>query len=313
MTATGLSMDRSGVEAAHRLIAPHVRVTPVVEVDLADFDLPPARVVLKLEFLQHAGSFKARGAFANLLTRPIPAVGVAAASGGNHGAAVAYAARRLGVPARIFVPEISSPAKIERIRGYGADLVVSGAGYAEALEGCNAWVSRSGALSIHAFDRPETLCGQGTVALELQSQAPSDTVLAAVGGGGLVSGLAAACQGHAAIVGVEPRASPTLMRALAAGRPVDAEVGGLAADSLAPRRVGTIIFPVLSRQVDRVVLVDDDDIRAAQRALWRVLRVVVEPGGAAAFAALLSGAYRPDAGERIAVVLSGANTTAVEF
>lgn len=314
MTTNTFTPDRSGVEAAQAIIAAHIRRTPAVDIDLADLGGPPLPVTLKLEFLQHSGSFKVRGAFTNLLSRDIPKAGVAAASGGNHGAAVAYAAMKLGIPARIFVPEISSAAKIERIRSYGADLVVQGAGYAEALDACDTWAGPSGAAAIHAFDRLETLCGQGTAGLELQAQAPlADTVLAAVGGGGLIGGLALAYAGRARIVGVEPKASPTLTRALAAGRPVDAEVGGLAGDSLAPRRVGEAIFPVLSRLVERVVLVDDAAIRTAQRALWQALRVVVEPGGAAAFAALLSGAYRPEPGERIAVVLSGANTTAVDF
>jgi threonine dehydratase len=267
-----------------------------------------------MEFLQHAGSFKTRGAFVNLLARDIPKAGVAAASGGNHGAAVAYAAMRLGIPAKIFVPSISSPAKIRRIRDYGAELVVGGARYDDALAASEAWIARSGALAIHAFDQKETLLGQGTLGLELETQARDlDTLLVAVGGGGLIGGIAAWYARRIRVVGVEPEASPTLTKALAAGRPVDAEAGGIAADSLAPRRIGERVFPIAARSVERVVLVPDDAIRAAQEALWATLRIVVEPGGAAAFAALLSGAYRPRPEEHVGVLLSGGNTTAVSF
>jgi threonine dehydratase len=264
--------------------------------------------------LQHSGSFKARGAFANLLMRNMPKAGVVAASGGNHGAAVAYAARQRNVPAKIFVPSISSPAKIQRIRDYGADLVVGGERYADALAASEIWAAQSGALPIHAFDQHETLLGQGTLGLELQAQAPDlDTLLVAVGGGGLIGGIAAWYAGSIAIVGVEPEASPTLAKALEAGRPVDAETGGIAADSLAPKRIGERVFPIARRYVDRVALVSDDAIVRAQQILWSVTRIVTEPGGAAAFAALISGRYRPRPGERVGVVLSGANTTAVDF
>jgi threonine dehydratase len=221
---------------------------------------------------------------------------------------------KLGVPARIFVPRISSPAKIARIRSYGAELVVEGDSYADALAASQAWLAESGALAIHAFDQRETLLGQGTLALELEQQAPElDTVLVPVGGGGLIGGIAAWYAGRVKVVGVEPEASPTLARALAAGRPVDVEGGGLAADALAPRRVGTLMFPIARRNVERVVLVDDDAIRVAQEVLWNTLRVVAEPAGCTAFAALASGRYRPSPGEHVGVVLSGANTTAVRF
>lgn len=286
----------------------------MVETTGADFGLISFPLAFKLELLQHAGSFKTRGAFTNLLTRAIPAAGVAAASGGNHGAAVAYAARRLGVKARIFVPTVSSPAKITRIRGYGADLVVTGDRYADALAASQAWTAVSGALAVHAFDQEETLLGQGTLALELGRQAPAlDTLLVAVGGGGLIGGIAAWCAGRPRVIGVEPEAAPTLTRALEAGKPVDAEAGGLAADSLAPRRVGELMFPIAQAHVARVALVTDAAIRLAQDALWETLRVVAEPGGAAAFSALLSGAYRPAPEERVGVVVSGGNTTAVNF
>ena len=313
------AIDREGIRAIHGLIFPHVRRTPVIEMDAADFGLDAkARLVLKLELLQHAGSFKARGAFASLLARPVPAAGVAAASGGNHGAAVAFAAKRLRIPARIFVPTVASPAKIRQIRDDGADLVVKGDRYADALAECERWAASSGALSIHAYDQPETLLGQGTLGLELEEQAPDlDALLIAVGGGGLIGGVAAWYgdrEGRAPrLVGVEPEQAPTLTRALEAGRPVDTEVAGLAADSLGARRVGDLMFPIARRCVERTVLVSDDAIRRAQHDLWRVLRIVAEPGGAAALAAVLSGGYRPREGERVGVVVCGGNTTAVDF
>jgi threonine dehydratase len=307
-------ITRDDIAATEKLIRPHIRRTPVVEVDGADLGLSANALSFKLELTQHAGAFKARGAFANLLLRQIPPAGVAAASGGNHGVAVAYAAAKLGRPARIFLPSISSPAKIERIRGYGAELVIAGDRYADALAASETWVAQSGALAIHAFDQFETLLGQGTVGLELEQQAPAlDTLLVPVGGGGLIGGIAAWYAGRLRIVGVEPEAAPTLTRALAAGRPVDAEAGGIAADSLAPRRVGDKVFPIARAYVERVVLVADDAIRAAQEALWQTLRIVAEPGGAAACAALLSGRYQPRPGERIGIVVSGGNTTAVDF
>jgi len=305
-------VDRTGIAAVHETIAPYLRLTPTLEVDGVPGQ--PA-VTLKLEPLQNAGSFKARGAFANLLTRELPAAGVVAASGGNHGAAVAFAARRLGVPAKIFVPSVSSPAKTSRIRAYGADLTITGEGYHEALDGANAWAAATGALSVHAFDQVETMLGAGTLALELERQAPGlDTVLVPVGGGGLIGGVASwyAASG-VRVVGVEPVLAPTLTAALAAGRPVDAPTGSVAHDSLAPLRIGELVFPIVSRLVERVVLVDDEAIVAAQERLWETARVVAEPGGATAFAALASGAYRPAAGERVGVVVSGGNTTAVKF
>jgi threonine dehydratase len=298
---------------AHRL-RPYVRRTPVVEVSGEDFSLGSARLSFKLELLQHTGSFKARGAFMNLLTRNVPPAGVVAASGGNHGVAVAYASLKLGLPATIFLPTVSSPAKVRQIRDYGADLVVAGERYADALAESESWVARTGALSVHAFDQAETLLGQGTVGLELEEQCPGlDTLLVAVGGGGLIGGVAAWFGGRVKIIGVEPTAAPTLWRAYEAGRPVDAEAGGIAADSLAPRRVGELMFPIAKQFVERVVLVSDDEIRQAQEILWRMLRIVSEPGGAAAFAALSSGRYRPGAEERVGVIVCGGNTTAVDF
>jgi len=296
------------------LIRPHVRRTPVVELDGSEFGLAANSLTLKLELLQHAGSFKTRGAFATLLARDVPAAGVVAASGGNHGAATAYAAMRLGKPARIFVPTVSSPAKVERIRGYGADLVIEGDRYADALAASEIWAQQSGAMPVPAFDQRETILGQATLGLELDRQAPDiDTVLVSVGGGGLIAGIAAWYAGRIKVIGVEPAAAPTLTRALAAGHPVDAEAGGIAADSLAPRRIGERVYPVAAKYVHSTVLVSDDAIASAQDTLWRALRIVAEPGGAAAVSALLSGAYTPEAGERVAVVISGGNTTAVDF
>ena len=307
-------IDRAAIEATERLIRPYIRRTPVIVVDSADFGFGDHPINLKLELMQHAGSFKCRGAFTNLLTRDIPEAGVVAASGGNHGAAVAFAAMKLGIPARIFVPSISSPAKVERIRQYGAELVIGGDRYADALAASEHWLAQSGALPVHAFDQVETMLGQGTIGLELEDQAPEiDTLLVSIGGGGLIAGIAAWYASRIKVVGVEPEASPTLSKALETGRPVDAEAGGLAADSLAPRRVGDRVFPIARRYVDHVVLISDDAIRNAQSALWSVLRIVAVPGGSAAFAALLSNAYRPQSDERLGVVISGGNTTAVDF
>jgi threonine dehydratase len=307
-------LDRAEIAEAARLIAPWVRRTPVMALDPADFGLPEIALFVKLELLQHAGSFKTRGAFANLLLREIPPAGVVAASGGNHGAAVAYAAMKLGVPATIFVPGIAPPAKLDRIRAYGAELVIAGDRYADALSACEAKIAGSGALPVHAFDQRETLLGQATLALELEEQLPEiDTLLVAVGGGGLIGGIAAWYAGRVRVVGVEPEGAPTLTRALAAGCPVDAPTESIAADSLAPRRVGELMLPIAQRHVDRVVLVRDDAIRDAEERLWRALTIVAEPGGAAAFAALLSSAYVPSPGERVCVLVSGGNSAAVNF
>ena len=289
------------IERTYETIRPHVRRTPVVEVDLA------GPVTLKLEQLQCAGSFKARGAFTNLLLREVPPAGVAAASGGNHGVAVAYAAHRLGIPARIFVPTVSSPAKIERIRQL-ADLEIAGDRYADALAAAEQWIASSGAMSVHAYDQRETILGQATLALELAGQAgPLDTVLVPVGGGGLIAGIASYFAGSVRVIGVEPDGAPTLAYARAAGRPVDAPAGSIAVDALAPRRVGELVFPITQAYVADVVLVDDDAIRGAQRTLWQSARIAAEPAASVGVAALLSGAYQPAPGERVAVIISGAN------
>ncbi len=305
--ARHLVLTRDDILRAYDAIGPYVRRTPVVELDLG------GPVTLKLEQLQCAGSFKARGAFTNLLLRDVPPTGVAAASGGNHGVAVAYAAHRLGIPARIFVPTVSSPAKIERIRQL-ADLVIVGDRYADALEAAEQWIGASGAMSVHAYDQRETILGQATLGLELHDQAGAlDTVLVPVGGGGLVAGVASYFAGSVRVIGVEPDGAPTLARAREAGAPVDAPAGSIAVDALAPRRVGELVFPITQAYVADVVLVDDDAIRGAQRALWQTARIAAEPAASVGVAALLSGAYKPAAGERVAVVISGANMSPAQL
>jgi threonine dehydratase len=307
-------IDRPAIVAAEKLIRPHIRRTPTIEVDAMDFGLAGVSFTLKLELLQHAGSFKTRGAFTSLLTRAVPAAGVVAASGGNHGAAVAYAARKLGTKATIFVPEISSAAKVQRIRDFGADLRIGGEKYADAFAASQEFQKESGALQVHAFDQRETLLGQGTLAMELEEQAPElDTVLVSVGGGGLIAGIAAWYAGKVRVIGVEPEAAPTLARAIEAGGPVDAPAGGIAADSLAPKRVGDLVYPIARDHVSRVVLVSDDAIVAAQKRVWSTLRLAVEPGGIAAMSAVLSRRYIAEPGERVGVILSGGNTNAVDF
>lgn len=307
--------DRRTISAAYATIAPYIRRTPLVEAAAEDFGLVGPPLAFKLESMQPSGSFKPRGAFTNLLTRTIPPAGVAAASGGNHGAAVAYAAMRLGVKARIFVPRVSSTLKIERIRSYGAELVVGGERYNDTLAARDEYLAETGALDVHAFDRAETMLGTGTVGLEIEEQlADVDTILVPVGGGGLIAGIAAWFTGtNVRVVGVEPEGAPTLTQALEAGRPVNAPEGSIADDSLAPARIGDLVFPIVREHVDRVVLVSDDEIRAAQRALWKGLTVVAEPGGAAAFAAVLSRRYAVADGERVCVLVSGGNTPAVDL
>ena len=307
-------ISREQIQQTEKVIRPHIRRTPILEVDGADFGLDSITIVFKLELFQHAGSFKARGAFTNILTREVPAVGVVAASGGNHGVAVAFAAMKLRKPATIFVPSVAATTKLDRIRSYGAELVITGDRYAESLEASEAWTSKSGALPIHAYEGDQTLSGQGTLGLELEQQdAKLDSLLVAVGGGGLIGGVASWYQDRVRMIAVEPFTAPTLERALSAGRPVDAPAGGIAADSLAPRQVGQQMFPIAEKYVREVVLVSDEEIVEAQKKLWQTVRVVAEPGGAAAFAGLLSGRYKPQPGERVGVIVCGGNTSAVEF
>lgn len=309
ITLMSTAITQAEIARVHDIIRPYIRETPVLHTSGRDLGLPPFPLTLKLELLQHAGAFKTRGAFTNLLTREVPRAGVAAASGGNHGAAVAYAAMRLGVAAKIFVPTVSSPVKVARIREYGADVVVGGAIYDDALAASKKYVAESGALAVHAFDQVETLLGQGTLARELSMQVPhAHTVLAAVGGGGLLGGIASWYAGTPTrVVGVEPSGAPTLTEALRAGKPVDAPAGSVAVDSLAPRQVGQLMFPIAQQHVARVVLVEDEDILNAQEVLWNTFRLLLEPGGATAFSALLSGRYQPAPDEHVVVVLSGGN------
>jgi threonine dehydratase len=303
-------VGRDDVAAAAARIAGRVRRTPVLRLAGADLGLPHD-VALKLELLQLAGSFKPRGAFNRMLSAPapLPAAGVVAASGGNHGAAVACAARALGIPAEIFVPEITGAAKRALIAGCGARLVVGGAAYDEARVASEARAAETGALLVHAYDQPEVLAGQGTVAAEFEEDAPDLThLLVAVGGGGLIGGIAAWHAGSdVEVVGVEPEGCPALSEALRAGHPVPAPVGGVAADSLGARQVGRLAFAVARRHVAASVLVPDAAIRAAQRTLWQAARVAAEPGGAAALAALLCGAWKAPEGARVGVVVCGGN------
>jgi threonine dehydratase len=290
-------------EAAGR-IAGRVRRTPVLELG----EMHGASVVAKLELLQHTGSFKPRGAFNKLLSSEVPSAGVIAASGGNFGLAVAYAARETGVPAEIFIPASSPESKIAKVRAQGAEVTVIDGYYAEAQAALGARAAETGALLMHPFDQPEVIAGQGTIGAELDEQAPDvDTVLVAIGGGGLIAGIAAWFAKRVRVVGVEPERSRAMTDALAAGEPVTVGVSGVAADSLGAARVGEHTFPIVRDQVDRVVLVEDDAIRDAQRALWDDVHLIAEPGGAAAFAALRSGVYQPEPRERVCVLVCGAN------
>lgn len=304
----GMSISREMIVEAAERIGDRVRKTPVMLADRLD-GAGNAEVTLKLESLQHSGSFKARGAFNSLLSMDIPEAGVVAASGGNHGAAVAFAGMRLGVPAEIFVPDIVSPAKLDRLRRYGANVHVIPGVYADALEACNEHQHRTGALSIHAYDAPTVVAGQGTTGREIAEQIPGvDTIFVAVGGGGLIGGISSWFSGDAHVIGVEPESCRSLAAALEAGHPVDVDVSGLAADALGARKVGDIAFGAAEKFVDRVITLRDEDILAAQRHLWSEYRVAAEPAGAAALAPLLTGAYRPREGEKICVLICGGNT-----
>lgn len=303
-----MTITRAAISAAATRISGHVRHTPLLHVPGAELGVAYP-VTLKLELLQHAGSFKPRGAFNRLLSAHVPATGVAAASGGNHGAAVAYAARALGIRAEIFVPALTPPTKVQRIASYGAEVVQGGETYAEALAACRARLAQSEALEVHAYDDPDVLAGQGTVGREFEIDAPDLThVLVATGGGGLIGGVATWYAGSASVVSVEPEGCPTLHSALRAGGPLDAPVGGLAADSLGARQVGALMFPIAQAYVSDAVLVSDEAIAASQALLWDRFRLIAEPGGATALAALISGRFLPPAGARVGVVICGANT-----
>jgi len=299
---------RADIEAAAGRLAPYLRTTPVVAVDPDDLGLSGRRapLLLKLEMVQHSGSFKARGAHLHLLAPDLPAAGVVAASGGNFGAAVAYAARRLGVPATVFIPDSSAPAKLDRLRSLGATVEVIPGIYDDALAASRRRAGESGARFLHAFDQPEMLAGSGTLAAELAGQVDADRVVVAVGGGGLIGGVAAWHRGDLPVTGVETAGCRTMAAALAAGHPVEVEVSGIGTDALGARRAGDLPFASASRWVDEVVVVADEDVVDAQRRLWSALRLATEPAGAAALAALTTGALA-DPDERVAVVLCGAN------
>jgi len=306
-------VTRGDIERASQRISGYVRRTPVMTLEAGVWGVS-GLIALKLEHLQHAGSFKARGAFNRLLTQHIPAAGVIAASGGNHGVAVAYAARQLGYHAEIYVPEISSAVKVERLRQYGAEVTIIGASYAEALQASELRAHETGALVVHAYDQPEVVEGQGTLGYELAQQLPElDTILVAVGGGGLISGIASWYSGSARIIGVESERTASMFEALRVGHPVDVEVGGIAADALGAKRVGQIAFSIASHSVERVVLVSDDAIRRAQRMLWNDLRIVAEPSGAAAVAVLVEGVYKPSPNENVGVIICGGNASLEAF
>jgi threonine dehydratase len=306
-------ITQQDIRAAMQRIAPYIRTTPVMRLEPGWSDMA-GDTFLKLESLQVTGSFKPRGAFNRLLTEPIGPAGVIAASGGNHGIAVAYAAQTLGVPAQIYVPSLATALKREMLAELGAQVVVGGDTYVEALAASEARTAESGALNVHAFDHPATVAGQGTIAMELEEQLPDiDTVLVSVGGGGFIGGIAAWFGRRVKIVAVEPMRCPTFHRALQAGTPVDVETGGIAADSLGCRRIGNVPFSVLLPSVSDSVLVSDEQIRDAQTALWKKLRIASEPGGATALAALLSGAYVRSPGEKVAVIICGGNADPASF
>ncbi|GAB4370643.1 MAG: threonine/serine dehydratase [Elainellaceae cyanobacterium] len=301
-------IDRTDIQKAQRQITSFIRYTPVIALEKKAFGVP-GRLWLKLESMQHTGSFKVRGAFNRILASAVPSVGVIAASGGNHGAAVAYAARKLGYPAEIFVPEIASPVKVDRIKSYGATVTIVGRNFAEALNASLQQAEKTGALVVHAYNQPEVIAGQGTIGCELEQQAPDlDTLLVAVGGGGLIGGISAWYANRVKVVAVEPELSAAFHAARKAGQPIDIVASGIAADSLGARRAGELMFAIAQHYVAESVLVSDQAIRLAQQSLWQELRLVTEPGGATALAALLAGAYQPEPNERVGVLICGANT-----
>jgi len=306
-------ISRTEIQDAGRRIAKHVRRTPILALEEKAFGID-ARVFFKLECLQHAGSFKPRGAFNCILSSKIGEAGVIAASGGNHGAAVAYAAHKLGHPAEIFVPIITPKNKVDRLKKYGAAITITGNSYSEALEASRKRATETGAVAIHAYDDARVLAGQGTLGMELEEQVRGlDSVLIAVGGGGLIGGVAAWYQDRVRVIGIEPERAPTLHKSLAAGQVVDVETGGVAADSLGARRAGELMFPIAQKFVSQSLLVSDEQIIEAQRVLWHQLQLIAEPGGATALAALLSGVYKPRSGERVGVVLCGSNADLAKF
>lgn len=306
-------ISRTEIQDAGRRIAMHVRRTPVLALEEKAFGVD-ARIFFKLECLQHTGSFKPRGAFNCILSSEIGEAGVIAASGGNHGAAVAYAAHKLGYRAEIFVPVITPKNKVDRLRHYAATINITGNNYAEALAASRERAGQTGAVGIHAYDDARVLAGQGTLGMEFEEQVRGlDSVLIAVGGGGLIGGVASWYQDRVRVIAVEPERAPTLHHSLAAGRVLEVETGGVAADSLGARLVGELMFPIAQKFVAQSLLVSDEQIVEAQRILWRQLRLIAEPGGATALAALLSGVYKPHPGERVGVVLCGSNAELASF
>ena len=304
-------VSRKDIEAAASRINSRVRRTPVIQLEEAAFGID-AEIFLKLELFQHTGSFKPRGAFNRILSADVPRAGVITASGGNHGQAVAYASKVLGIDAEIFVPEGSPSLKAERIRRHGAALTVTGQYYDDAMDACRARAMETGALLVHPYDHPDVVAGQGSVGREMEDQLPDvDAILVAVGGGGLAAGVAAWYQSERKVVTVEPESCTTLASALAAGQPVDVSVGGIASDALGARKIGEIPFSIARKHVAEAVLVSDEAILEARQRLWESLRIVAEPGGVASLAALLSAAYVPDMGERVGVVICGGNTASL--
>ncbi len=293
------------IQAAAARIEGHIICTPVATSSMLGPERP---VELKFEQMQHTGSFKARGAFNTLLASDVPGAGVVAASGGNHGAAVAYAAHALGHPAHVFVPEMAGPSKIALIERTGAELTVVPGEYVNALQAAKDFEAKSGAMQIHAYDATLTIAGQGTTFREWEAQGlDADTLLIAVGGGGLIGGALAWLQSRRKVVAVEPETSCALHAALNAGTPVDVEVSGVAANALGARRIGQLCFDLSGAFLAESLVVSDDAIVRAQKLLWQAHRQLVEPAGAAALAALLDGRYIPEAGERVAVLICGAN------
>jgi threonine dehydratase len=306
-------ISRTEIQNAARRIVSHVRRTPVIALEEQAFGVD-AKIFFKLECLQHTGSFKPRGAFNCILSAKVPPAGVIAASGGNHGAAVAYAAQKLSHAAEIFVPVITPKNKVDRLRQYGASIKITGNNYSEALAASCERAKETGAIPIHAYDDVHVLGGQGTLAMEFEEQVRGlDSVLIAVGGGGLIGGAAAWYQERIRVIGVEPERAPTLHNALAAGKVVDVETSGVAADSLGAKSVGNLMFPMAQKFVTQSLLVTDEQIVNAQKLLWQNLRLIAEPGGATALAAVISGVYKPHPGERVGVVLCGSNAELGNF
>jgi threonine dehydratase len=301
-------ISRDDIRAAHVRVAPHIRATPVVQIEAGGMGVE-FPVWLKLEQVQVTGSFKVRGAFNAMVSQDIPGAGVVAASGGNHGAAVAYAATKLGIKSTIFVPKLlANEVKLARMRGFGGDVVLTDGSVGDVMRIYGEHATRTGALAVHPYDTAPTLTGQGTLGLEIERQIEGiDTVLIAVGGGGLIGGVAAWFDGRVNVVAVESDGTATLNRALRDGLGGDLQVSGVASSSLGAPDIGVMPFEIAKRVIKTNIMVSDDDIYAAQNALWQGARIIGEPGAATALAALTSGAYVPEKGEKICVVVCGGN------